>query len=138
MFDSRRMALLSALVLAVMQWHLIYSRTAFNAVSWPLLEMITVLCLFLALKLRNPWWFASAGLALGLGIYTTNVYPVFIVGIVIFVALQMLQARPSRRGVMDHGHRDHGRLHADRNAADDSATPTTTATRLAASTTASP
>ena len=103
MFDSRRMALLSALVLAVMQWHLIFSRTAFIAVSWPLLEMITVLCLFLALKLRNQWWFASAGLALGLGVYTANVYPVFIVGVIFFVVLQMLQARPSRRGLMATG-----------------------------------
>jgi 4-amino-4-deoxy-L-arabinose transferase-like glycosyltransferase len=103
MFDSRRMALLSALVLTVMQWHLIFSRTAFIAVSWPLLEMITVLCLFLALKLRNQWWFASAGLALGLGVYTANVYPVFMVGVIFFVVLQMLQARPSRRGVMATG-----------------------------------
>jgi 4-amino-4-deoxy-L-arabinose transferase-like glycosyltransferase len=103
MFDSRRMALLSALVLAVMQWHLIYSRTGFMAVSWPFMEMVTVLCLFLALKLRNQLWFASAGLALGVGVYTTTIYPVFIAAVVIFTVLQMLQVRPSRRGTIATG-----------------------------------
>jgi 4-amino-4-deoxy-L-arabinose transferase-like glycosyltransferase len=103
MFDSRRVALLSALVLALMQWHLLYSRVALNAVSVSLLEMLTVLFLFLALKLRNQLWFASAGLALGAGLYTANVYPAFIVAIAVFSVLQLLQARPSRRVAIGAG-----------------------------------
>ena len=98
MFDSRRVALLSALLLAVMQWHLIYSRIAFLVVSWPLVEMLVVLCLFLALKRRNQLWFAAAGLALGTGVYTYNVYPVFVGAVLLFTVLQIIQARSSRRG----------------------------------------
>jgi 4-amino-4-deoxy-L-arabinose transferase-like glycosyltransferase len=103
MFDSRRVALVSALMLAVMSWHLVYSRIAFMAVSWPLFEMLTVLFLFLALKLRNQLWFASAGLALGLGVYTYNVYPLFLGAVLVFTALQIIQVRPSRRNTMAIG-----------------------------------
>ena len=103
MFDNRRVALLAALLLAMMQWHLVYSRVAFISVSWPLAEMAVLLFLFLALKLRKPLWFATAGLALGAGLATTYVYPVFLAGVLLFTALQIPQARPYRRGALAAG-----------------------------------
>jgi 4-amino-4-deoxy-L-arabinose transferase-like glycosyltransferase len=95
MYD-RRVALIATALLAVMTWHLAFSRTAFMVISWPLMELIVIGLLFAALKRASPWLFAAGGLALGLGIYSYNVYPLFIVVIAVFAGLYIVQHWPQR------------------------------------------
>src|SRR5581483_10922604 len=76
---------------ALMTWHLTFSRAAFLVVSWPLAEMAVVALLFMAMKTEELRWYALAGLALGLGLYTYNVYPLFAIGIGVFMVLQLIQ-----------------------------------------------
>ncbi|MCI0855321.1 MAG: glycosyltransferase family 39 protein [Chloroflexi bacterium] len=84
MFDRPHAAFAAAL-LSVGIWHLHYSRIAFTLISWPLLELTTLLFLFLGLRTGRWGWFALAGLSLGLGVYTYNAYPVFIGALAVFV-----------------------------------------------------
>src|SRR5687768_12446094 len=48
MFD-RQVAVIAAALLAVMTWHLAFSRTAFMVISWPLMELVVIGLLFAAL-----------------------------------------------------------------------------------------
>ena len=78
---NRPTGVIAAFFLAVTVWHLHFSRIAFTVISWPLLEMLTLLFLFLGLKTGRWHWYGLAGLALGLGAYTYNAYPVFIIAL---------------------------------------------------------
>lgn len=84
MFD-RTVAIFSAVLLATGVWHVHYSRLAFPVISWPLLEMLTLLFLFLGIKTGKIYHFAIAGLFFGGGIYTYNAYPVFILPTALFI-----------------------------------------------------
>jgi 4-amino-4-deoxy-L-arabinose transferase-like glycosyltransferase len=83
---NRNVGAFAALLLAVSIWHLHYSRIAFMVISWPLVEMITLLFFFLGLRTQRWLYFALAGLALGCGVYTYNAYSVFIVAFVVLAA----------------------------------------------------
>lgn len=83
---GRGIATFAALFLAVSVWHLHFSRIAFMVISWPLLEMIVLLCFFIALRGRSNRWFALTGLALGAGVYTYNAYAVFLISFFLLVA----------------------------------------------------
>jgi 4-amino-4-deoxy-L-arabinose transferase-like glycosyltransferase len=96
MFPDRRVAIFSALLLALFSWHLVYSRIAFLVISWPLVEMLVVALLMLAIKRDEMRYYALGGLVLGLGVYTYNVYPLFALAIGIFLVLQLLQRRVRR------------------------------------------
>ncbi len=84
MFD-RPTGAIAAFLLAVTVWHLHFSRIAFTVISWPLLEMLTLLFFFLGLKTGRWLWYGLAGLALGVGVYTYNAYPVFIIALVVVI-----------------------------------------------------
>lgn len=84
MFD-RPTATIAALLLAGSAWHIHYSRIAFIPISLPLAEMATVLFLFLALRYQSKLWFAASGAALGAGLYTYQVFPIFAGGLAIVV-----------------------------------------------------
>lgn len=67
---GRRVALLSALCLALMRWHVHFSRVGFRTILVPL---VTLACfLFFLRGMRTKKWsaFVLAGLFLGLGFYT--------------------------------------------------------------------
>ena len=85
MFD-RTVATFAAVLLAVGVWHLHYSRLAFPVIAWPLLEMLTLLFLFLGIKTGRLYHFAIAGLFFGGGIYTYNAYPAFVFPTALFIA----------------------------------------------------
>ncbi len=85
MFD-RTVATFAALLLAVGVWHLHYSRLAFPVIAWPLLEVLTLLFLFLGIKTGKLYHFAIAGLFFGGGIYTYNAYPAFVFPTALFIA----------------------------------------------------
>ncbi len=100
MFD-RPLATFAALLLAVSMWHLHYSRIAFMVISWPLAELATLLFLFLGLRTRRWLFFGLAGLALGLGVYTYNAYPIFAVPLALFLIWAALWQRG--RGLLRFG-----------------------------------
>ncbi|MCH8010000.1 MAG: glycosyltransferase family 39 protein [Chloroflexi bacterium] len=98
MFD-RTVAVFGAVLLAVGVWHLHYSRLAFPVIAWPLLEVLTLLFLFLAIKSGRWLHYALAGLFAGAGVYTYNAYPVFALPVALFVgwiALGLALARERR------------------------------------------
>jgi 4-amino-4-deoxy-L-arabinose transferase-like glycosyltransferase len=89
MFD-RRTGLIAAVLMAFMGWHIFFSRTAFMVTAQPLLEVIFLGLLFSAYKRNSYALYASAGVALGLGVYTYNAYPVFVVATVVFAAVLLI------------------------------------------------
>ena len=98
MFD-RTVAAFAGVLLAVGVWHLHFSRLAYPVIAWPLLEMLTLLFLFLAIKSGRWLHYALAGLFAGAGVYTYNAYPVFALPVALFVgwiALGLALARERR------------------------------------------
>jgi 4-amino-4-deoxy-L-arabinose transferase-like glycosyltransferase len=100
MFD-RPTALIAAALLMLLNWHLHYSRLGFMVISWPLAESLVLGLLFLALKRGSDLrlW-ALAGSILGLGIYTYNVYPLFVLVLALFAAVQLALAGQERLTVL--------------------------------------
>ena len=90
---GKPVAMIATTLLAAMQWHLLYSRTGFMVISWPLIELAVLGLLFAALRLRHMRLFVLAGVALGAGIYTYNVYPIFVIAVGLWAVLLILQAR---------------------------------------------
>ena len=82
---SRPTATIAALLLAVSAWHLHYSRLAFPAVSWPLVEVATMFSLFLAIRHESRLLFGLTGVFPAFGIYTYGAYPIFVVAIGVFL-----------------------------------------------------
>ncbi len=89
MFD-RQTGAIAAFLLAVTVWHLHFSRIAFTVISWPLLEMLALLFLFLGLKSGRWFWYGLAGLSLGLGVYTYSAFPVFIIALAVVIGWLVL------------------------------------------------
>ena len=92
MFD-RPLAVFAAIFLAFGLWHLHYSRIGFMVISWPLMELLTLLFLFWGLKTGRWLYYALAGLAFGAGIYTYNAYPVFIAPVALIIVWLGLRHR---------------------------------------------
>ena len=86
MFD-RPTAAFAAIILAVSLWHLHFSRIAFTLISWPLMELVTLLFIFLGLKTKRWPYFGLAGVALGAGVYTYNAYSIFAAALTVFLVL---------------------------------------------------
>jgi DNA-binding beta-propeller fold protein YncE/4-amino-4-deoxy-L-arabinose transferase-like glycosyltransferase len=64
-----RLGLLGAFLLAVMRWHVNFSRVVFDAVLVPLLLAFCLWCLLRGLAQGSRVYYAWGGLALGLGLY---------------------------------------------------------------------
>ncbi|MGB2695730.1 MAG: glycosyltransferase family 39 protein [Dehalococcoidia bacterium] len=74
---SRSVGFFAAVLLSIGMWHLHYSRIGFMVISWPLMELLTLLFLFLGIQTKRWLFFGLSGLAFGAGVYTYNAYPVF-------------------------------------------------------------
>ena len=75
---GRTVAVLAALLLCVMTWHLQLTRTGFMIGSWPFIEMLVLWALFAGIRRRSVLLLAVAGALTGLGIYSYNAYPLFL------------------------------------------------------------
>ncbi len=75
---NRTVAAFGAALLTVMMWHVHLSRTAFMVVSWPFVEVLVLLALWLAIRRRSIALFVVAGIVHGLGVYTYNAYLLFV------------------------------------------------------------
>jgi hypothetical protein len=85
--DGRATATIGSSLLALSSWHLFYSRTALELSLLVFAEVLAALFVVLALKSREWRLFAVAGISLGLGIYSHNSYPFFLLGIGALLAL---------------------------------------------------
>jgi 4-amino-4-deoxy-L-arabinose transferase-like glycosyltransferase len=82
-------ALLSATFLAVLGWHIHYSRIAFPLPAWPLWVILTAAMIVHAVSARSYRWWAAAGVMSGAGIYVYNAHPLTLLICCTFVALML-------------------------------------------------
>ncbi|MEA5510378.1 glycosyltransferase family 39 protein [Crocosphaera sp. UHCC 0190] len=73
---NQRIGLLSALFLAILPWHIHFSRTTFRAILLPCLFSLSLL--FFVKSFKQPKWLILSSLMLGISIYTYNSARVFI------------------------------------------------------------
>ncbi len=88
---SRWLALFSAALLATSYWHVTLSRYGFRAISQPLLQTLTLWCLWRGLRRGSRSWLALSGLFFGAIAYTylaSRVFPVVL--LLIFLCLLVL------------------------------------------------
>lgn len=84
---GRTEAFLAALLLAFSYWHLLYSRVAHWSISYGTVTLAVLICLLRGMNTRDRRWFAAAGVFLGLGFYTYNIYPIAVVAVTVFLAI---------------------------------------------------
>jgi len=97
LFGDRRLAILTAILLAVGFWQVLFSRLGFRAISQPLLQALAIAALFRGLR-RDSWrWLALAGLFLGLTAYTYLAARVFPIPLVL-ASIPLLAGRYRRPG----------------------------------------
>lgn len=84
---GRTEAFFSAALLTVSYWHLMYSRVAHWSISYGTVLLAVLLCLALGMRTRRRRWFAAAGIAMGLGVYTYNIYPIAVVAVAAFLGV---------------------------------------------------
>jgi 4-amino-4-deoxy-L-arabinose transferase-like glycosyltransferase len=91
---NRWLGLIAAAGLTFSFWHLMISRTGYRVALFPLFFILTIYLFWLGWRRQSLWYFAGAGLALGLSQYTylsARLQPfVFIV----FVAASTIIAKP--------------------------------------------
>lgn len=79
--------LLGAFLLAVLPWHLHFSRIAFPLVAWPLCAILAIWTTLNALEKPTFWRFSHAGFWLGIGIYAYKAHPPFLLAGLLLGAL---------------------------------------------------
>ncbi len=94
---GKRAGLIGAFLLAVSTWHIHMSRIAFVLTSWPLMQMAVLWALFWAFRTKHVAHFVLAGLLLGLGVHTYNAYPLFVVGLGLFLVWAFIRGQPMPR-----------------------------------------
>lgn len=67
---GRKTALLSALVLAILPWHVIFSRIGFRAITFPLFLFLTLWAFEMSVRRGKHWAQAALAMTLGLGYHT--------------------------------------------------------------------
>jgi hypothetical protein len=72
-----RMALLALYILAVMRWHINFSRNGFPTIQVPLYMFGTTAFLLYGLRTGKRWSFYAAAVFFGLGLYTYQAYKIF-------------------------------------------------------------
>jgi 4-amino-4-deoxy-L-arabinose transferase-like glycosyltransferase len=90
-------ALAAALLLAVLRWHVNFSRINFVGISTPLFGAAAMYFLLRGLETKNRWHMALSGLAVSLGLYTyyaSNLVPMVIAP---YLALQLAWDRQALR-----------------------------------------
>lgn len=86
-------ALAGAGALAVMTWHIHFSRVAFPIITWPLVATLTMGALAEALR-RGSWhWWAATGALATLGIYVYNAHYLFLGTFGLFIAILFVWRR---------------------------------------------
>lgn len=93
LFD-RPTAYIGAVLLAFSSWLVFYNRTGYTVSAMPFTEMASLLAVALALKKRWWPWSVAAGFVVGAGIYGYYSYPLFALGLGVFVLAHWGIERP--------------------------------------------
>jgi 4-amino-4-deoxy-L-arabinose transferase-like glycosyltransferase len=88
--SNRVVATLAAFLLATSLWHIHFSRVAHWPSSYVTVALAVLVLWTLAMRTGRWYWFVAAGGVLGLGLYTYNVYPVFVLAFGLWVAVYTL------------------------------------------------
>lgn len=75
---GRSVAMLGAILLATLDWHLHFSRLGFPISSWPLCVVAATFAALEAAKRGKAWLWGLAGFLTGVGIYSYNAHILFI------------------------------------------------------------
>jgi 4-amino-4-deoxy-L-arabinose transferase-like glycosyltransferase len=92
---NRLEAALAAALLTVSYWQLFYSRVAHWSISYGTVLLAAMLCLALGMRSERRRWFVAAGVLLGLGVYTYNIYPIALVAVAAFCLIMTWARRRS-------------------------------------------
>lgn len=84
---GRAEAFFASALLAVSYWHLFYSRIAHWSITYGTVVLAVLLCVVMGMRSGRSRWFFGAGLLLGLGVYTYNVYPIAVIAVAIFLGI---------------------------------------------------
>ncbi len=99
--------LFAALVLAIMRWHILFSRVGIEPILVPLELTIILWAFWRGMRTRSPVSWAVAGAVTGLGLYTYpagRLFPLVMLGLLALVALQRRDLlRTNLRGVLIAG-----------------------------------
>jgi 4-amino-4-deoxy-L-arabinose transferase-like glycosyltransferase len=87
MLAGRIEATFAALLLATSLWHLHFSRVAHWPISYGTVALLVLILWQRAIQTGDRRWFVAAGGVLGLGLYTYNVYPVFVLAFAVWVGI---------------------------------------------------
>jgi len=90
--DSRWPALFGAALLATSYWHVTLSRYGFRAISQPLLQALTLWCLWRGLRKGSAGWLVLSGLFCGATAYTylaSRVFPAIL--LLVFLGLLVFE-----------------------------------------------
>jgi 4-amino-4-deoxy-L-arabinose transferase-like glycosyltransferase len=96
---GERVALVGALLLATLGWHLHFSRTGFPIVWWPLLTLLAAHAAVLAVTRDDLRWWAVCGGLLAAGLYVYNAQPLYGALVGLFLLLGILHRRAFRGGL---------------------------------------
>jgi 4-amino-4-deoxy-L-arabinose transferase-like glycosyltransferase len=88
-FD-RATATIAAALLAVMAWHIHFSRIALPPVAWPFFEVLACVFFVRAMRSREWWEFVLSGAFLGLGVYSYSSYNIFVLAFAAFAGYWLL------------------------------------------------
>ncbi len=94
---GKKAGLIGAYLLAVSMWHIHTNRIAFVVNSWPIMEMAALAAIFWALRTKHVALFVLAGFLLGLGVHSYNTYPLFFVGVYLFLGWALIRGQPIQR-----------------------------------------
>lgn len=90
---GRAEAFFASALLAVMYWHLLYSRVAHWSISYGTVLLAVLLCLVLGMRSMRLRWFLAGGLIFGLGAYTYNIYPIAVAAVTVALAIITVRYR---------------------------------------------
>lgn len=91
---NRPAAYFWAILAASSSWLIFFNRTGFTAPVMPLTEVASLLAVAVALKRRWWPWYLFAGAVVGIGLYGYYSYPLFAVGLGVYVLVHFAIERP--------------------------------------------
>ncbi|BCM88183.1 hypothetical protein IAD21_00010 [Abditibacteriota bacterium] len=95
---ARAIALIGALLLATLNWHLHFSRMGFPVIAWPLCTLLATWAALEAVRHRQARWWAITGFLAGLGIYSYNGHSLCIIALGAWLLFYL--DRPQQREVV--------------------------------------
>jgi 4-amino-4-deoxy-L-arabinose transferase-like glycosyltransferase len=73
-----RIAQVGSLLLAVLTWHVHFSRIGFPLITWPFCAVLAAMALLEAVRSHDWRWWAASGAAVGVGVYSYSAHPLFV------------------------------------------------------------